>query len=109
MTQELASQISTVQQAQEVLAQGFGAEILLTNLGDVEFPDSHGPFTLDALWGPAATTGFALGQTIGAVTVGGRLHLLHTSYGPAKGLLDKASAILDAALEDSLVAKNGVG
>jgi NRPS condensation-like uncharacterized protein len=100
--QESASQISTVQQAQEFVAQGFGSEIILTNLGDIEFQDSYGPFTLDALWGPSVTIGFALGQTIGAVTVGGRLHLLHTSYKPANGLLDNASAILNAALEDSL-------
>jgi NRPS condensation-like uncharacterized protein len=103
--QESASQISTVQQAQEFVAQSFGAEILLTNLGDIEFRDSYGSFTLDALWGPSVTTGFALGQTIGAVTVGGRLHLLHTSCKPANGLLDNASAILNAALEDSLVAR----
>jgi hypothetical protein len=98
MVQDSVSQISTVQQAQEFFAQGFSSEILLTNLGAIDFRDSYGPLTLDALWGPSVTTGFALGQTVGAVTQGGRLHLLHTSYEPASGLLDNASSLLNAAL-----------
>jgi hypothetical protein len=80
------------------LAQGFSAEILLTNLGAVEFKDTYGPLTLHALWGPAVHTGFAMGQTVGAVTVGDQLHLLHTSYGPASGLLGATSSLLSAAL-----------
>ena len=77
MVQDSVSQISTAQQAQEFFAPGFSSEILLTNLGAIEFKDPYGPVTLDALWGPSVTTGFALGQTVGAVTQGGRLHLLH--------------------------------
>jgi hypothetical protein len=46
--------------------------------------------------------GFALAQTIGAITLGGQLHLLHTSYEPARGLLAETSSILDAVLQDSL-------
>jgi NRPS condensation-like uncharacterized protein len=102
MMRDSVSRISTVQEAQEFFAQGFSSEILLTNLGAVEFRDSYGPLTLDALWGPSVTTGFAQGQTVGAVTTGGRLHLLHTSYEPAHGLLDRTSSFLNAALEDSL-------
>src|SRR5262249_43354512 len=94
MMPDLVSSISTVQQAGEF----FSAEILLTNLGTVEFKDTYGPLTLHALWGPAVHTGFAMGQTVGAVTVGDQLHLLHTSYGPASGLLGATSSILNAAL-----------
>jgi hypothetical protein len=101
MVHDLVSPISTVQQAQEFLAQGFGAEILLTNLGAVEFKDTYGPLTLQALWGPSVHTGFAMGQTVGAVTVRGQLHLLHTSYEPASGLLGETSALLNAALRES--------
>jgi hypothetical protein len=104
MLDDLASPISTVQQAQEFLADGFSAEILLTNLGSVEFKDTYGPLTLRSLWGPAVDTGFAKGQTIGAVTVGNRLHLLHTSYGSACGLLDEVSSLLNAALGESSTA-----
>ena len=97
MVHDLVSPISTVQQAQEFLAQGFSAEILLTNLGAVDFKDTYGPLTLHALWGPSVHAGFAMGQTVGAVTVGDQLHLLHTSYEPASGLLGEASALLNAA------------
>jgi hypothetical protein len=95
---QLATPISTVQQAREFLVQAFSAEILLTNLGAVEFKDAYGALTLRALWGPATHTGFARGQTIGAVTVRDRLHLLHTSYGPANDLLREAVLILETAL-----------
>jgi hypothetical protein len=83
MVHDLVSPISTVQQAQEVFAQGFSAEILLTNLGAVEFNDTYGPLTLHALWGPSVHIGFATGQTVG-VTVGEQLHLLHTGYEPRR-------------------------
>ena len=101
MVHDAGSPISTVQQAQEFFAQGFSAEILLTNLGAVEFEDSYGPLTLHALWGPSVDTGFAMAQTVGAVTVGDQLHLLHTSYEPASGLLGEASSLLNAALRES--------
>jgi len=98
---DVASPISTVQQGQEVFAQALSAEILLTNLGAVEFEDAYGPLTLHALWGPAVHTGFAMGQTVGAVTVKDQLHLLHTSYEPTGGLLGEASALLNTALRKS--------
>jgi hypothetical protein len=101
MVHDMGSQISTVQQAQEFLAQGYSAEILLTNLGAVGFRNSYGPLTLNALWGPAIHTGLGMGQTIGAITVGGRFHLLHTNYEPAIGLLREASSLLNAALRQS--------
>jgi hypothetical protein len=63
--------------------------------------DTYGPLTLHALWGPSVHTGFALGQTVGAVTVGDQLHLLHTSYEPTSGLLGEASSLLNAALRES--------
>jgi hypothetical protein len=102
MMRDQVAGIMTVDQAQAFLAQQAGADILLSNLGAVDFPDRYGPFTLEALWGPSVTLGFALAQTIGAITLGGRLHLLHTSYEPARGLLAETSSILDAVLQDSL-------
>src|SRR5260370_26770760 len=101
MVHDAGSPISTVQQAQEFFAQGFSAEILLSNLGAVEFKETYGPLTLHALWGPAVDTGFAMAQTVGAVTVGDQLHLLHTSYEPASGLLVEASLLLTAALREN--------
>jgi NRPS condensation-like uncharacterized protein len=101
MVNDLVSPISTVQQAQDILAQGFGAEILLTNLGAVELEKAYGPLTVNALWGPAVHAGFAMGQTVGAVTVRDQLHLLHTSYESAGGLLGEALSLLNAALRES--------
>jgi NRPS condensation-like uncharacterized protein len=101
MLHDLMSPIATVQQAREFLAHGFCAELLLTNLGAVALEDAYGPLTLQALWGPSVNNGFAMGQTVGVVTVGNRLHLLHTSYDPAPGLLSTASSLLDAALRES--------
>ena len=69
--------------------------------GAVDFKDTYGPLTLHALWGPSVHAGFAMGQTVGAVTVGDQLHLLHTSYEPASGLLGEASSLLNAALRES--------
>jgi hypothetical protein len=89
LVHDLGSPISTVQQAQEFLAQGFSAEILLTNLGAVEFKDTYGPLTLHALWGPAVHSGFAMAQTVGAVTVSPRpvLALLGSVTCGERGLL----------------------
>ena len=100
MVHEVGSSISTVDQAQEFFAQAFSAEILLTNLGVVEFEETYGPLALRALWGPSVDTGFAMGQTVGAVTIGDRLHLLHTSYGPTIDLLGEASSLLNTALQE---------
>src|SRR5262249_19698052 len=94
-----------VQQAEEILAQGLSAEILLSNLGCVDLQDTYGPLTLRALWGPAVNTGFAMGQTVGAVTVRSQLHLLHTSCEPATGLLGEVAARLNAALRESPAAR----
>jgi hypothetical protein len=65
MMRDQMAGITTVDQAQAFLAQQAGADILLSNLGAVDFPDRYGPFTLEALWGPSVTLGFALAQTIG--------------------------------------------
>jgi hypothetical protein len=100
LAHDLVSPISTVQQGREVFAQALAAEILLTNLGAVEFRECYGPLTLPALWGPSVHPGFAMTQTVGAVTVGDRLHLLHTSYEPAIGLLDEVALLLNAALRE---------
>jgi NRPS condensation-like uncharacterized protein len=98
LVHDLVSPISTVQQGREVFAQALGAEIVLTNLGAVEFRECYGPLTLQALWGPSVHPGFAMTQTVGAVTVSDQLHLLHTSYEPADGLLDEVALLLNAAL-----------
>lgn len=51
------------------------------------------------MWGPAVSTGVERGQTVGVITAADQLHLLHTSWQPAEGLLAAAIEILDTALQ----------
>jgi hypothetical protein len=85
------------------MAQAFGAETLLTNLGAIECNEVYGPLALHAVWGPAVLFGSPPGQTIGAVTVGDQLRLLHTHQGSANDLLSEISLLLSAALGDRQV------
>ena len=99
--QDAVSQVSTVPQASDLLAQAFGAELMLTNLGAVGIPSRYGPLVLESVWGPSVLCGFVREQTVGAITFGGRLHLLHTSHDPIDGLLDTAADLLHAALREA--------
>jgi hypothetical protein len=91
------AEIDSVDNAAMLMKMGFGSEILLSNLGVLDWSTSYGPLTLSALWGPAMTLGFEGEQTVGVLTLGSRLHLLHTSYAPVAGLLDRVTSLLDAA------------
>lgn len=99
MLQGAMADVTTVAQAADVLSQGFAAEIMLSNLGSSKLGQRYGALTLNALWGPAVSTGFERGQAVGVVTAAGQLHLLHTSWEPAEGLLGVAIDILDTALQ----------
>jgi hypothetical protein len=59
-----------------------------------------GPVTLIAMFGPAVLTGFEGQQTIGVATVNGALCLLHTSYTPPEGLLEKTQSVLAEACDE---------
>ncbi len=82
--------------AAHLMANVFVHDILLTNLGSLRFETVFGAWKLEALWGPAVM-GHGDRQTIGAVTIGGALHLLHTSHTPLPALLRTAEQILAAA------------
>ncbi len=77
--------------ANQVVLGGFHGHIVLTNLGRLAEP-------LEAFWGPAVLTGVENQQTIGAATVNGRLHLLHTSRSPVVGLLHETAEVLGSSL-----------
>ncbi len=80
--------------ANQFVLGGFHGHIVLTNLGRLVEP-------LEAFWGPAVLTGVENQQTIGAATVNGRLHLLHTSRSPVVGLLHETAEVLCSALSSS--------
>ncbi|MFM0015102.1 hypothetical protein [Paraburkholderia sediminicola] len=84
-------------EAKTIFANMFGGDAALTNLGVVALPRVFGSLVLDAVWGPSVILGLVGEQVIGAVTFNDRLHLVHTSYAPITGLLDRMNAeLLDA-------------
>lgn len=86
--------VTSVDHAAAVWAQVFGAELLLSNLGDLGPSEHVGPLRLVSLWGPAVSMGLLGEQTIGAGTFDDRLHLLHASAQPVRGLLEGMVAAL---------------
>lgn len=92
--QAMASGID-VHAAAQILAQGFPCELLLTNLGALQFDSCD--LKLKALWGPSVLMGFEGEQTVGVTTVNGSLCLLHTSFAPLSTLLRRAELILRSA------------
>jgi hypothetical protein len=94
--QAIASGID-VPTAAQILAQGFPCELLLTNLGALQFDSCD--LRPKALWGPSVLMGFEGEQTVGVTTVNGSLCLLHTSFAPISGLLRRAELILRSACE----------
>lgn len=75
--------------AKAVFAQAFANDAVITNLGVVGLPKRFGALALDAVWGPAVSVGVVGEQVIGASTFDGQMHLVHTSYAPVPGLLER--------------------
>jgi Condensation domain len=75
--------------------QGCACESMLSNLGVLPFETSFGGFKLESLWGPSVFVGIEGEQMIGATTLNGALHLLHTSYTPIPNLLQTMEAALE--------------
>jgi NRPS condensation-like uncharacterized protein len=90
--------VNGVADAKAVFAQVFGNDAVITNLGVVDLPKRFGSLALDAVWGPSVAVGVAGEQVIGAATYDDRLHLVHTSYAPMHGLLDRMVVEIGAAL-----------
>lgn len=95
----LGRQAPTAAALMAMLAQAFAHPGSVTNLGAVDIPTRYGggALTLDALWGPGVIT-FRERQTVGAVTLDGRLHLLHSSWAPVHGLLPDMLRLLERAV-----------
>lgn len=96
--QAMEPHFTSVEQTREILACAFGCDILLTNLGALDFPETYGALRLEAVWGPAVMMGCAGEQTVGVSTHAGRLNLLHTSYAPIEDLLPETVRMLVDAL-----------
>ena len=82
----------TNESANESLDSVFAMDVLLTNLGRASFGADFGDIQVEQLWAPIVLGGRDHVQTIGVVTVDGKLHLTHISREPVRDLL---AAIVD--------------
>lgn len=88
----------TVQHAAGFLSTVLAFDVLLSNLGNQPVVSTYDGLTLNALWGPIVTSGFADDQMIGVCTLNGVLRLTHASYAAIPGLLDEVRAVMEAAV-----------
>jgi hypothetical protein len=73
-------------------------EMMVSNLGVLPFDADFGDLRLEALWGPSVFVGIEGEQMIGAATVRGAIHLLHSSYTPIASLLETTEQVLRVAV-----------
>jgi hypothetical protein len=69
-------------------------EMMVSNLGVLPFEADIGDLRLEAFWGPSVFVGIEGEQMIGAATVRGAIHLLHSSYTPVASLLETTEQVL---------------
>ncbi len=86
--------VTSIDYAANVWAQVFGAQLLLSNLGNLDLRTRFGGLHLRGLWGPAVSMGLAGKQAVGASTLSGRLQLVHVSTQAVEGLLEGLAASL---------------
>ncbi len=87
-----------VQSIAQFELQACACEMLVSNLGVLPFAPDFGGLTLEAFWGPSVLVGIEGEQMIGAATLHGALHLLHSSYAPIESLLQTTEQTLLGAL-----------
>ncbi|TFF37784.1 condensation domain-containing protein [Mucilaginibacter psychrotolerans] len=73
-------------------------DFMLSNLGRVQ-EDASGIYQIKTLWGPIVISGTGAEQTVGAVTIGGRLSMTNTSFSHLPGLLKETVDILAGAVK----------
>jgi hypothetical protein len=57
-------------------------EMMMSNLGVLPIETNFGDLILEGFWGPSVLVGIEGEQMIGAATLHGAIHLLHSSYAP---------------------------
>jgi hypothetical protein len=81
--------VATVSEAADFFANMFGAELVVTDLGNLDLKTEYGALRLEAVLGPFGTLGFDSEQHIGISQIGGRIHLSYTSFDPVPALLEE--------------------
>jgi hypothetical protein len=84
-----------------MLSQGFGSDVLVTNLRTVEFPLASDGLVAESVWGPSVLTGVEGEHCIGSATFGGALHLVYSGFTPVKGLLEMVHKKIAAACQEA--------
>ncbi|WP_334042971.1 condensation domain-containing protein [Burkholderia ambifaria] len=88
----------SVEHAAGFLSAVLAFDVMVSNLGNQPIASQYEGLSLNALWGPIVTSGFADDQIVGACTIDGVLRLTHTSHGAIRGLLEEVRAILEEAV-----------
>jgi hypothetical protein len=84
-----------------LLNQGFGSDVLVSNLKTVEFPPAFDGFVAESVWGPSVLTGVEGEHTVGTATFDGALHLVYSSFTPLPGLLQTVHKKIAIACADA--------
>jgi hypothetical protein len=73
--------------------------MMMSNLGVLPIETNFGDLILEGFWGPSVLVGIEGEQMIGAATLHGAIHLLHSSYTPIPSLLQTTERTLREALQ----------
>jgi hypothetical protein len=83
-----------VEGAQQFLAQGMPFEVIISNIGRLNFDGRLGDLHLRSVWGMSSITGWVDEQIVGVVTVNEQLHMTYTSQTSIPSLLPAIEQLL---------------
>ena len=86
-----------VKGAQQFLAQGMPFEVIISNIGRLNFDGRLGDLHLRSVWGMSLMTGCDDEQIVGVVTLNGQLHMTYTSQTSRPSLLPAIEQLLRGA------------
>lgn len=87
-------------QGQLFNAAAFSETMMVSNVKQIPYDSDFGKLKLKSLWAPVMLRGHAHEQTLGVSTINGALHLVHTSWNPVPGFLERIERELyDASIE----------
>jgi NRPS condensation-like uncharacterized protein len=96
-THQLMKQGLDVSAVATVAARGYAHDIMLSNIGPLEYQTEFGELRLEAVWGPAFSARLLDAHTIGVATTNGAIRLVQTTFAPLGSLLETVEKILGAA------------
>ena len=94
MISDAVADISNVEDALDFIEPAFAYQIAVSNVGELLYADKESAVRITSMWGPSNLLGFEGEQLVGAITINGCLHLLHTAYSPLPHLLEGVRATL---------------